>query len=233
MMRWATLGLLLIVVGCGVDNRASDPKSDDNADGQAKSHHESDFTTLTLADFEVYSGKLRKGEVKPDGPTWREQDGVISCTGLPRGYLYTKKPYRNFVLEFEYRFPKPKNPAELETLNTGCLIYIQGEHRLWPACLEVQGKYVEMGMIKSNARSIKVMTNDEPRIRREFRHPPGDSWNKLTVQSSEGALVVQLNGQTLGSSEPTSLKEGLIGFQSEGAPVEFRNIRIRTESAVH
>lgn len=186
---------------------------------------ESGFVPLTLADFERFAGKPRQGEALESGQTWSEKDGVISCTGHPRGYIFTKKPFHNFELRFEYWFPKTKG-AELETLNTGCLIYIQGPHRVWPKCLEVQGKWLDMGTIKSNARTVAVETLDEQNVRREFRYEPGN-WNAVAIQSIDGALLVRLNGKVVCSSKPTVLKEGRIGFQSEGSPVRFRHIRIR------
>lgn len=187
----------------------------------------SDWIPLKLSDFEIFSGKLRRGESAPAGqPTWREEDGVINCTGIPRGYLYSKQNYRNFELEFEYRFAPSRHSADKEKMNTGCLVYLQGEHRLWPVCLEVQGKWLDMGQVKSNARHIKVSVADEPDIRSESRFEPG-GWNRITIRSEEGRLTVKLNEAVVCVSQPTELKEGRIGFQSEGWPVQFRRIRLR------
>jgi len=181
------------------------------------------FTPLSLADFEVFHAKRpRPG----DPPTWAEKDGVISCTGTPFGYLYSKKPYRNFELVFEYRFERPRERSDYAKLNTGCFIFIQGEHRRWPICLEVQGKWLEMGAIKSNARHIQPVVSDEQKARTEARTAPGN-WNEIRIQAREGEVASRINGSTVGGAATTELKDGLIGFQSEGSKVEFRNIRIR------
>lgn len=49
---------------------------------------------LTLADFVNVNG---------DDTTWREEDGVIVCTGRPIGGARTKETYGNFELVLEWR----------------------------------------------------------------------------------------------------------------------------------
>ncbi|MFQ5730769.1 MAG: DUF1080 domain-containing protein [Planctomycetaceae bacterium] len=185
------------------------------------------FKRLTLSDFSRFvdpKAKASDGEA-----TWTEKDGVIRCTGRPRGYIYTKKSYSNFELQFEFKYDRPKQPAQWASLNTGCLFYMRGEHRIWPDCLEVQGKYSEMGDIKSNARHIKVVSDNPRTDREDARKEPGN-WNHIVLRSRDGQTLVSLNDHIITGSRPTALKEGWIGFQSEGSPVEFRNIRIRDYS---
>lgn len=208
-------------------NRAPE-KSDADIPGPQRREKkpEKPFRRLSFADFEVYTGKLRRGEKLPPGKTWSEKDGVITCSGLPRGYIYTKKSYRNIEIEFEYRFDEPKQRSDIAKLNTGCLLFIEGEHRVWPVCLEVQGKHLEMGQIKSNSRDIKVDPEDINLARTEHRLQPG-SWNRIRIYCDEGRLRVELNGRVVAASQTTRLKEGPFGFQAEGWPVQFRNIGVR------
>jgi len=225
-------GLLVALCFCGcVAEKTNSQKQKSQEDGEQS---EKTFTPLTLNDFDVYTGQPAKQPANGEQPaddvsTWSEKDRVIVCTGKPRGYIYTKQTYRNFELKFEYRFEPSDNPADKENMNTGCLVYLQGEHRLWPTCLEVQGKWMDMGRIKSNARHIKVHVDDEPELRMESRMQPGN-WNELSVTAQDGQLSVKLNGRIISASRPTELKQGRLGFQSEGWPVQFRNIRIWTPS---
>lgn len=193
------------------------------------------YVSLSLDDFDQYQGKPRKGVTIPPGEkTWTERNGVIVCTGRPRGYIYTKNEYRDFEVEFEYRFVNPPTSGEgLEKLNTGCLLYIQGEHRIWPDCLEVQGKYLEMAEIKSNKRGLIIRPDLLQDERREARLglESKDAWNRLTIRGRNGSVHVLLNGESVSSCPATELVSGRIGFQSEGWPVEFRNIRIRDYAA--
>lgn len=221
---WFLTGAAFVLIALpGCEMKSASKKTKTDPPGKKK---KVPFTPLKFADFDVYTGKLRRGEVKPEGPTWSEKDGVISCSGLPRGYIYTKKSYRNCEIRFEYRFEKFKNAEDIAKLNSGCLLFIEGEHRTWPVCLEVQGKHLEMGMIKSNARDITVKTDDEREVRREHRMNPG-SWNRVVIRCDEGKVLVTLNGAAVASSHATRLKEGPFGFQAEGWPVQFRNIGVR------
>ena len=190
------------------------------------------YTLLVLEDFDIFEGKPDKGVPKTETPTWSEKDGIIYCTGQPRGYLYSKKKYQNFTFEIEIRYPDTdKRPEELENSNTGILVYINGEHRLWPVCLEVQGKHVEMGHIKANGRADVIdadKVKDQPEARESSRKKV-EEWNHLKIVSKDGKLTSILNGTQICENEPGELKEGWIGIQSERNPIEFRNLRILEE----
>lgn len=182
---------------------------------------EDGFTLLSLKDFKEFQGKAKQ---PVEGPTWTETAGVISCTGNPRGYLYSLESFGNCSLRLEYRFPesaeKNKNP------NTGFLFYITGENRIWPKCLEVQGKFEEMAHIKSNSKEITLDVTDNQEAREKARRPIGE-WNSIEVISKDGALTSILNGTRVASCKPSELKAGLFGIQSEGDVVEIRNIRVQ------
>jgi len=221
--------VLGLFIGCGSDD---DPTPNANTTGNTKSgksstdraKSEADFFPLVLVeDFEHFS----EGE-PTDEPTWSEDTGILKCSGEPRGYLYTSEGHRNFVLRFDYRFEPADNPDDVAKLNTGVLVYISDEDKIWPVSLEVQGKHVEMGQIKSNGGVAAVDIADDDAARQNARKAPGE-WNSVEVVSHEGALTAFVNGTKICESKPGELSEGRIGFQSERAKVEFRNIRIKDE----
>lgn len=182
---------------------------------------EKGYTLLTLKDFKEFQGKASKSATEP---TWTETAGVISCTGNPKGYLYSLKSYSNFSVRLEYRFPETSQKND--NPNTGFLFYITGENRIWPKCLEVQGKFAEMAHIKSNSKEITLEVTDNQVAREMARRPVGE-WNSIEVISKDGALTSVLNGTPIASCKPSELKDGYFGIQSEGDVVEFRNIRIQ------
>jgi hypothetical protein len=49
----------------------------------------------------------------------------------------------------------------------------------------------------------------------------------MEITSRDGALTAMLNGVVVCTAEPGELREGPIGFQSEGAEIFFRNLRIK------
>ena len=182
---------------------------------------EKGFTSLSFADFEAFGATE---------DTWEALDEGFFCSGRPRGYLYSKESYRNFTLRLEYSFDRPENLKDDTKFkgNTGFLMYITGEHKLWPISLEVQGKHIQMGAIKENGGASPVTATEDDAARQKARKGVGE-WNSLEIVSVDGSLTVSLNGVQISKSEPDFLSEGLIGIQSEDFPFEVRRMRIRRD----
>jgi len=191
------------------------------------------FVPVVVSNDSFAEAKGGKRGVLPSysiGSRTGEVGTSLDLNGTTRGYLYSIKPYRNFTLRFDYRWPNAADLSEEErpNANTGVLVFITGEHKVWPKCLEVQGKWAEMGHIKSNARDVTVTVRDDQAKREEARKPVGE-WNAVEVVAKDGALTSTVNGVKIAESDPTELREGPIGFQAERFDVEFRNVRIREE----
>ncbi len=162
-------------------------------------------------DFFVAAGKAE---------SWTQSAiGVIECNGKPNGYICTKKSYTNYILSFEFRYPKQKG-------NSGVLNYIAGDHKIWPACVEVQGHYDNLAMIFAMG-GAKGPRNNGDKAAREKARKPHTEWNKLEVISENGVLTAKLNGVLIAKSGPYINRKGPIGLQSEGAPIHFRNIKVK------
>ena len=183
---------------------------------------EEGFTLLSFSDFEAFGA---------DDETWEPTAEGMKCSGKPRGYLYSKQSHQNFTLRLDYRFAKPESLQDDSKFkgNTGFLVYVTGEHKLWPVCLEVQGKHVQMGAIKENGGAQPVTATDDDAARQKARRPVGQ-WNTIEIVSHNGALTVTLNGTPISKCEPDFLSEGLIGIQAEDHPFEVRRIRIGVET---
>ena len=130
-------------------------------------------------------------------------------------------------MTFEYQFNKEDAGSDPPP-NTGVLVYLQEPHRVWPACLEVQGRFDQMGNIKSNSRSITVEASDDEEARLNTRKAVGE-WNAIEVHSQNGALTAKLNGVVVCRSKPTEIQTGLLGLQAENFAVKFRNLQIKEE----
>lgn len=229
--RWSTWGLLLILLaatGCkgevpvGVDDSSLE---DDKTASENPPDKEAGFVPLTFADFTPFVSKPAEGQA-----TWSvSEDGTIKSTGTPRGYLYTNRPYGNFTFRGEFRYVPREEATEPDKYNTGFLIYVPEEHKIWPRSLEVQGRYDLMGEIKSNARDLMVEVPLNDQAAREAARSPIGEWNAIEIISNDGAVTAVLNGEKISESKPGELKSGRIGLQAEDFAVEFRNLRIREE----
>ena len=154
-----------------------------------------------------------------DPASWKADGGVFQCNGTPNGYLCTRKSYSNYVLTLEFRYPEQAG-------NSGVFHYISGEHKVWPACVEVQGLYQRLAQIFPLGGAEGPRSDGDEEARTTARKPHTE-WNHLEITSQDGVIGAKLNGVFIGQSGPYPVRQGPIGLQSEGAPVHFRNIEIR------
>jgi hypothetical protein len=156
--------------------------------------------------------------------TWKVQDGVIRCSGKPTGYFYTDKSFSNYVLRYDWRYPAGSSPES----NSGCLVHIQEPHQIWPKSVEPQGRYMDHG--KLFFIHLKALEQNFDADALERAKKPIGEWNTTEITcDADGKISVKVNDVPV-SSGKSELKEGPIGWQSEGAEIHFRNIAIKESS---
>jgi hypothetical protein len=163
--------------------------------------------------------------VKED--TYKIVDETIICSGKPNGYFYTEKSYKNYHLKFEVKYARPNNLKDDASFggNSGYLIHITGDHKVWPKCVEVQGMNRDMGNIFSIGGAPKGTFKKDAEAQKKAIKPVGE-WNMMEIICKDGSITAMINGSKV--AEGTSdLKEGTIGWQSEGAEIHFKNIMIK------
>jgi len=223
------LCLLLVVMGCNpstetknspADHRQSRPLINPPSTPEVVPA-EPDFERLLLSDFTAFQA---------DDGTWTSEGGMLICSGVPKGYLYSKKSFENLTLRGEFQFVLTEEQMkQVDKANTGIMLAIQEPHRIWPVSLEVQGRYDLMGSINTNGGIPPLIISDAPDVRERVRLP-ADQWNSLEITVKDGAVTSRLNGEVVCTSQATDLKSGPIGLQAEGYVVRFRNLRIRRDS---
>jgi len=158
--------------------------------------------------------------------TFVVKDGVLQVSGFPNGYFYTAKSYKNYVLRYDWTYPKEQ--PEKTTMNSGCLVHIQEPHKVWPHSVEPQCRYMDHGKLFfiGFPKGAKVEQNfDEAAQKKALK--PHYEWNSTeTTCRSDGSITVKINGVLVNSGK-SELTEGPIGFQSEGAIIHFKNIKIK------
>lgn len=195
------------------------------------------FISAAEKSVELFNGRdltgwtyhLDKPEVKMQD-VWSVKDGVLACKGKPVGYLLTKKnDFENYVLELEWRWPEKGG-------NNGALVHVTkpGVLGVWPQCLEVQLADQEAGDFWVIGTTIEI-EKPEGRIkdRRHLNLSDGDEkplgkWNKMEITCRGDEVLVKVNGKLVNHAKKVSQTKGAIALQSEGTPIEYRNIKLKS-----
>jgi hypothetical protein len=163
---------------------------------------------------------------------FRAEDGVIRVSGVPNGYLVTRESYSNYRLHVEWRWTD-------EPANSGVLMHIQEVNREeWPLCIEAQlrsgkaGDFVLMGHGTGITVGDSVLRIEEgerrykasPKFLESTENPAGE-WNvyKITC-TGDGRIELLVNGTVQNAGSDASYASGRIALQSEGGPIEFREV---------
>jgi hypothetical protein len=186
--------------------------------------------------------------VDPDTFVW--QEGLIKCKGKPVGVIKTKKPVTNLELVAEWRHLESGG-------NSGIFLWASEEaltglvpNKLPPGGIEVQvldlgyaenyekktGKkpdwFTSHGDVFPVGKStMKPFPPTAPKgsrsfPRKELSKGVGE-WNHYYVRAINGEVRLWVNGEEVSGGTECNPKTGFLCLESEGAPVEFKNLRIR------
>ena len=150
-------------------------------------------------------------------------EGNIRIAGQPFGYLRTSGKYGDITLHAEWRWVG-------EGTNSGLFMRVQDGENFWPNAVECQlkagraGDLVLLGGSKIQEETTGGAFPVKARIG-DYENPVGD-WNVVEVICEGNKLTVYVNGNVQNECTCDST-EGYIALQSEGGPIEFRNIYIK------
>lgn len=159
--------------------------------------------------------------------TWSFGDGLIKCTGKPNGYIRTEQDYRDYKLTTEWRFVKVAPKAD----NGGILVHMQLPDKVWPPCIQCQGKHGNVGdlflMAGAESKEHRGMDANTPLPKQgEDAEKSVGEWNTCVLTCSGNSVKVYVNGRQMNQTTECTISSGKIGFQSEGAPFEVRKVYI-------
>jgi len=154
------------------------------------------------------------------------KDGMMICKGSPAGYIYTKELFTNYVLKLEWRF----DPVTKKAGNSGVLLRMTGEHKVWPRSVEAQLQSGSAGDFWNIDKVPMKVAPERTRGRNTKKthgaeYPIGE-WNEYEILVNAGDVHLRVNGQLLNKAWDVAVVAGRICLQSEGAPIHFRNIRL-------
>ncbi len=159
--------------------------------------------------------------------TWSIGDGLLRCTGRPAGYMRTETAYADYHLHVEWRWPEKPG-------NNGVLVHMSGQDLVWPRSLECQlasgnaGDFWVIGGFEhaEHAKGGKRVQGRRTLKLHESSEKPAGEWNQYDILCKDDWVVVMANGVLQNLATKCSDKSGKICLQSEGAPIEYRNIWI-------
>ena len=157
-------------------------------------------------------------------------DGEVSLSGKPNGYFATKEAYENYTLRFEWKYDRPSDLNDDATFdgNSGVLLHIREPHKAWPACIEAQLMNSDAGHLFGIAGGkFNSKRSDSERREGQKAIKPVGEWNQMEIVSRDGTIRCSINGALIDEGDGAQPAEGPIGWQSEGRPIRFRNLRIR------
>jgi hypothetical protein len=176
--------------------------------------------------------------------TWSVREGMIHCTGKPTGALRTARQYENFVLEVEWRHLTDGGNSGVFIWGTPIAApgvpFLRGievqvlDHGYAEQYEKQTGKKAEWFTTHGDVFPIHGATmkpfgrhNGDRSFPSEERSKRTPEWNHYRVVCTNGVLRLHVNGKEVSGGEECNYRKGYLALESEGAPVEFRNIRIK------
>ena len=183
--------------------------------------------------------------------TWRWEDGHAFCTGKPTGVIRSHEPLVNFELLLEWKHKQKGGNSGVFVWATPDSIgrLAAGQGRL-PHGIEVQvldlgyaeiytqqykkpadwftshGDVFPVGPVKM--RPFPPVAPDGRRSFPSHNTTKGlNEWNHYYVRALDGEVRLWVNGVQVSGGDGINPASGYLCLESEGAPVEFRNVRLR------
>lgn len=177
-----------------------------------------------LSGWHVESGKLE---------AWKAQGELLSCVKPGGGYLALDREYGDFDLKLEYRLPRAGNSG----------VGVRFPRGGWPSTMGMEIQLLDDADPRYQNLSAEHRNGSIYSFVRPKSNParPAGEWNHLRVRCQGARVQVWINDveiQNVNLDEQTKKgkgdlplaqrpRRGLVGLQSHGDPVDFRNIEIR------
>jgi hypothetical protein len=189
-------------------------------------------------------------DVNCDPETWIWKEDILLCSGKPIGVMRSKKTYTNFEYVIQWRHLRPGG-------NSGTFVWVDGKafeglkpNQLPKWGIEVQmldHGYTENYIRQHNKKPDWFSTNGDifavgnsklnpfpplsPNGKRSFPSKNlskgHGEWNHYYVRCINGEIRLWVNGEEVSGGNNAEPATGYLCLESEGAPIEFKHIRIR------
>jgi hypothetical protein len=184
----------------------------------------------------LFNGRDLSGWVNVNGApeTWTVRDGMLHCDGVPTGALRTEKQYENFVLDLEWRHLTPGG-------NAGVFIWagpLSAPGQPFLRAIEVQvldhayGKsdwfttHGDVFPIHGSSMEPFGRHKGQRSFPSEERSKGSPEWNHYRIECVNGMISLSVNGKQVTTVKNARPRKGYFVLESEGSPIQFRNLRI-------
>jgi len=230
------VGALLLLSPYFHSGRGQEPRPKASIDGEGpgwRALGESDFTNVNCY---------------PD--TWTWKNDLLTCSGKPIGVMRTRRTFTNFEMVVEWRHLKSAG-------NSGVFVWAPDEalKELKPDALPQYGIEVQMldhgfaeqyekrtgrkgdwfttngdifAVGKSKLNPFPPLSPNGSRSfpRKNLSRGAGE-WNHYYVRAINGEVRLWVNGEEVSGGNGAEPRTGYLCLESEGSPIEFKNIRVR------
>jgi hypothetical protein len=195
---------------------------------------------LTADDF-------TNANVDPETFSWKGNG--FDCTGQPVGVTRSKRPFTNFELVARWRHLKDAGNSgiflwgveesinrlkrnqlpqgiEVQVLDAGYTVNYERETGKKADWFTSHGDVFPTGGSKMTPFPPVSPDGSRSFPRKQLSKPAGQ-WNHYYVRAINGEVRLWVNGEEVSGGRDCNPRTGLLCFESEGSPVEFRDLRIR------
>ena len=167
----------------------------------------------------VFNGEDLSGwKVPKDNIWWKAENGILSVRSDPGrqgSTLWTQREYRNFVMEFEFRFGQG-------TVDSGIFVRDSREQ----IQIGISGS-LKRDMTASPYISGEGYPVEAKGVSELLRQ---DEWNRMTIVAIDHNYSVWLNGKhVLSHDSATAAEQGPVGIQLHGKrdmAIDYREIAV-------
>ena len=183
---------------------------------------------LNGKDLAGWTAIFKDGDAQADDEFSITSKGVLALRrARHEGYLKTEKPYQDFVLTFDWRFPKN---GKMTGSGSGVLLGLGEEDGWLSHGFEVQ-------IASRNCGDLWVYDGhrfDGQATEGRFGRVPKKAgaerqigeWNSYEIRCEGRKIKVTLNGNVVNEATSDRPISGKIGLISQGTEVEFRDFRL-------
>ena len=182
--------------------------------------------------------------------TWTWKDGVAHCTGQPVGVIRSQKKFTNFELVAMWRHLQaagnsgifvwtsdealqdlkpgslPRGGIEVQVLDLGYTEQYEKSSGKKADWFTTHGDVFPVGTAKMKPFPPTSPGGERSFPRKQLSNGVGQ-WNHYYVRCINGEVRLWVNGEEVSGGTECDPRTGYLCLESEGAPVEFKDLRIR------